>query len=126
MSWSWSDAWVLTAAYLAASNPVDLSDLVAAGDHINHAIFTVDELEHAFARLTAAGLVDVNGEIVTLSDDAIRLCQAAVDPVRQVLTATDNVDKALRQIALDELSPITIDPSSLRGATERYRKRLGV
>ena len=126
MSWTWSDAWVLTAAYVTGGNPADLSDVVAAGDHINHSIFTVDELEHAFSRLTAVGLAEIDGDVITLTADAIALCRGAVDPVRQVLKATDNVDQALRQIELEELVPVTIDPATVRAATERYRRRLGV
>jgi hypothetical protein len=120
VSWTWSDAWVLTAAYTTARNPVPLSDLIGAGDHINHAILTDEELEHAFTHLTAAGLVAVNGDLVTLSDDAIELCRAAVDPVREILKATDNVERALRQIDLGEVTPTRIPPEVLRAAKERY------
>jgi hypothetical protein len=120
VSWGWSDAWVLTAAYVTERNPVSLSDVVAAGDYINHAIFTDEELEHAFTRLTAAGLVEVNGDVVTLSEDAIDLCRAAVDPVREILTATGNVERALGQIEHGALTPTGIPPEVLRAAKERY------
>jgi hypothetical protein len=120
VSWSWSDAWVLTAAYVIARNPVSLSDLVAAGDYINHAILTDEELEHAFTRLTAAGLVEVTGDAVLLTEDGLALCRAAVDPPREILTATDNVERALREIELGELTPTAIAPEILRAAKERY------
>jgi hypothetical protein len=120
VSWSWSDAWVLTAAYVTERNPVSLSDVVAAGDYINHAIFTDEELEHAFTRLTAAGLVELNGDRVTLSEDAITLCRGAVDPAREILTATGNVERALHQIEHGELTPTGIPPALLHAAKERY------
>jgi hypothetical protein len=120
MSWAWSDAWVLTAAYVAARNPVSLSDVVAAGDFINHAIFTDEELEHAFTRLTAAGLVELQGDVVVLSDEALALCREAVERAGGVLTATANVDRALREIQLGELTPIAIAPGILDAAIERY------
>jgi hypothetical protein len=122
MSWTWSDAWVLTAAYAcaAAENPVALSDVVAAGDHINHSIFTDEELEHAFTRLTAAGLVEVTGDRVLVTEAGLVLCRAAVDPVREVLRATDNVECALREIELGEAAPVAVPPPILQAARQRY------
>ena len=51
MKWSWSDAWLLTAAYFTEENPVSLRGLIGAGDAINHAIFTDNELDHGLTRL---------------------------------------------------------------------------
>ena len=61
MNWSWSDAWLLTAAYFTQENPVSLRGVIGAGDGINHAIFTDDELDHGMTRLTAAGLARLEG-----------------------------------------------------------------
>jgi len=122
MSWTWSDAWLLTAAYecAAAENPVALSDVVAAGDHINHAIFTDEEFGHAFTRLTAAGLVEVIGDRLFITEAGLELCRAAVDPVREVLRATDNVERALREIELGDTTPVDVPPAILQAARERY------
>jgi hypothetical protein len=122
VSWTWSDAWVLTAAYacVAAQNPIVLSDMVAAGDHINHAIFTDEEVEHALTRLTAAGLVVVTGGEILVTDAGLELCRAAVDPVREVLRATDNVERALHEIELGDLTPVEIPREILEAARKRY------
>lgn len=123
MSWTWSDAWVLTATYacVTAQNPAGLADIVAAGDHINHSIFTDEEFEHAFTRLTAAGLVEVvPGNKILVTDAGLQLCKEAVDPVREALRATDNVDRALRAIELGEVIPVEIPPAVLDAARQRY------
>ena len=62
MTWSSSDAWLLTAAYVTEENPVSLRSLFAAGDAINHAIFTDEEIDHGLTRLEAAGLACLDGE----------------------------------------------------------------
>jgi hypothetical protein len=48
------DAWVLTAIALSRGT---LRDIIAAGDFINHAILSFEELEGGMRRLSRAGLV---------------------------------------------------------------------
>ena len=55
-----SDAWLLLAIIFAAAEKegASLDQIVAAGDFINHAIFTNDEMESGFYRLTLGGYID--------------------------------------------------------------------
>jgi hypothetical protein len=55
----WSDAWLLTAVLYTAQpdSSAKLSDIIACGDGLNHAIFTRGELETGFSRLIDAGYV---------------------------------------------------------------------
>jgi hypothetical protein len=55
-----SDAWLLLAIIYAAADKdgVSLDQIVGAGDFINHAIFTNDEMESGFYRLTRGGYVE--------------------------------------------------------------------
>jgi lipid-binding SYLF domain-containing protein len=65
--WDFSDAWVLCAVALGGTS--SRADVVAAGDALNHAILTDGELDRAFRRLAAAGLVTVGGDgRVSLTD----------------------------------------------------------
>ncbi len=58
MEYESSDVWLLLAVALAAQQePADLRQIVAAGDAINHAIFTDAEFEGGLARLTAGGWI---------------------------------------------------------------------
>ena len=57
-----SDAWLLLSVALAGgAKPAELKEVVAAGDYINHAIFTEDELRGGLRRLTAGGWVKLTG-----------------------------------------------------------------
>ena len=55
---TWSDAWLLLSVALAAERGrATLKDVIAAGDAVNHAIFTLAELRRGFAKFIAAGHV---------------------------------------------------------------------
>jgi hypothetical protein len=54
-----SDAWLLQAIiYAAGDQEADLHSIVAAGDGINHAIFTYDEMESGLYRLSRGGYIE--------------------------------------------------------------------
>lgn len=56
------DSWLLLATGLAARNRgARLVEIIAAGDAVNHAIFTPAELRRGFAKLIAAGYLRVEG-----------------------------------------------------------------
>jgi hypothetical protein len=68
----WSDAWVLAAIDWAAD--ADLAKIIAAADAINHAIPTIEEVEHAIQLLGAAGLVRYSDNSLQLMDEGRRVC----------------------------------------------------
>lgn len=54
----WTDAWLLAAVALASkSKSALLWEIIAAGDALNHALFTDEEIESGLARLTRGGWV---------------------------------------------------------------------
>ena len=54
-----SDAWLLLAIIIAADDDVaTLDEIVGAGDFINHAIFTNDEMESGLYRLARGGYIE--------------------------------------------------------------------
>ena len=62
------DPWLLQAIITAAGKgPGLLKDIVAAGDALNHAMFTFEELQGGLGRLLAAGLIaeSANGFVPT-------------------------------------------------------------
>ena len=124
MTWSWSDAWLLTAAYITQENPVSLRSLFAAGDSINHAIFTDEEIDNGLTRLEAAGLARLDGETIVLTEDAKRLCEEAMKSTPYILDGTERVEAALRKIDLTgkEFTPADVPKHALRAALEHYQK----
>jgi hypothetical protein len=124
VSWTWSDAWLLTAAYSTQENPVSLRGLIGAGDSINHALFTDDEIDDGLTRLTAAGLARLEGESILLTDDALHLCEEAVKATAYMFEATKAVEAALRKIDLTgkELDPVVVSKPAVVAAIEQYHK----
>jgi hypothetical protein len=63
--------WFLEAvAWRDQPGGADLSEVIGAGDAINHAIFNIDEIERAVNRLTAAGLLTEREGRFSLTSDA--------------------------------------------------------
>ena len=59
----WSDAWLLTATYLASRQaPADLADILGAADLLNRAVPNPEELESGLFRLHERGWVTQVGE----------------------------------------------------------------
>jgi hypothetical protein len=124
MKWSWSDAWLLTAAYFTEENPVSLRSLIGAGDAINHAIFTDGELDHGLTRLEAAGLAHLEGEAIRLTDEATLLCEEAVKSTPYMLESVTRVEAALRKIDLagKDTPRVEVPRAAVRAALERYQQ----
>ena len=76
---SWSDAWVFTALYFSNKDKkkINLSELIAAGDVLNHAIFTKDEIKNAFIKLQRRGIILIFNEIVEFTDYGLKLIEKA-------------------------------------------------
>ena len=66
----WSDVWLILAITITDSgNGTTLKSIVAAGDYINHSIFTGAELRHGLAILTHAGYVnEIEGKYFITGD----------------------------------------------------------
>lgn len=68
INFTWSDAWLLQAIASSSRNePAPLKDVIAAGDGINHAVFTFVELQTGLAKLLAADLIRHEADRFSLS-----------------------------------------------------------
>lgn len=64
-----SDVWLLVAIAIAESKPpARLTDILFAGDSINKAVFTAQELRRGLSKLTQAGYVNDEDGIYSLTD----------------------------------------------------------
>jgi hypothetical protein len=87
----WSDAWVFLAVALAGNGDwVALDAIVAAGDGIEHAILSREELDGGLNRLTRGGLVEVEHKRCRLAASGLVVYQhvsAAHRQLGKLLTA---------------------------------------
>jgi hypothetical protein len=116
----WSDAWILAAVDWAAD--ADLAKIVAAADAINHAIPTIEEVDHAMRFLGAAGLVDYSDASLRLTDEGRRVCRRT--ETQDIFSTLDRLHAFLKTVpAIDEASTAesVLDRSTYVSALERYR-----
>lgn len=73
---TWQDAWFFTALYMTHENgnPIDLTRIIAAGDALNHAIMTNEEIKTALLKLQTRGIVEIHEERIRFTElgDKIR------------------------------------------------------
>jgi hypothetical protein len=74
-----SDAWLLTSIYGASlGGEPTLSRVIGIGDFINHAIFTLSEINGGTGRLIRAGLITFDGTNYSLTPQGIMITE--IDP----------------------------------------------
>src|SRR6266852_3116975 len=67
-TFTWTDAWVLASVAVAGGlKGGELKDVIAAGDLINRAVFTGDELRSGLSKLVNAG--DARAAVEELMED---------------------------------------------------------
>jgi len=128
---NWSDAWLLLAIIYASNcGEATLEKIIAAGDAIDVAIFTPDELESGFARLTDGGYVEEKSGIFCPTAKARAHSKSAVTR-RAMHKELKDVEEMLGAPSAVSEQPL---PNNLKypgfsaavydEAVERYRQRV--
>ena len=115
----WSDAWILAAVDWAAD--ADLAKIIQAADAINHAIPTIEEVEHAIQFLGAAGLVRYSDHSLQLTDEGRRVCSRT--EAQDIFTTLDRLHAYLKKFPeVNDASNAesVLDRSTYLSALERY------
>jgi hypothetical protein len=127
----WSDAWLLLSIAWASRGgtaAAALDEVIAAGDALNHAIFTFEEVDGGVARLSVADLIAVVDQRVQLTKAGKDLCDRMARP-----TAWDALTSIAQELGVPEPhdgNALHVDPSwtskvfseeQLGAAYERYR-----
>ncbi len=116
--WTSSDAW-FAATLATIGRDTDLRDIIGAGDAINHAIFTVAEIEQAVQRLVGSGLMhEPDGGIYRLTEEGRSLVGSRKGGL---IGQVSSVHKLLVTVPLSTKA-WTIDPESLDAAFREYRR----
>jgi hypothetical protein len=119
----WSDAWVLAAVDWAAD--ADLAKIIHAADAINHAIPTIDEVEHAIQFLGAVGLVRYSDNSLQLTDEGRRVCRRT--ETQDIFTTLDRLHAFLKKLPeVNEASDAesVLDRPTYLSALQRYETQV--
>ena len=65
-----SDGWVFTSLFMYDSKfkKVNLTNIIANGDALNHSIFEIKELQSAFVKLVNVGLIEIENNSLRLTE----------------------------------------------------------
>ena len=123
LEFDWYDAWVLAAVLFASKeySPVLLWRVVAAGDALNKAIFTRDELELAFGRLVRADYIQVgiDGFAVTAKALELDVTNPAIESIARAIGAKLWSPSASTSTTPDETY---VSRDAYAGAVKKYEK----
>jgi hypothetical protein len=121
VEWTFGDAW-FAAAVATSQQPASLDDIIGAGDAINHAIFTNEEIVHAVQLLVGSGLMEAK------PTNSFKLTSVGHQLLNRrrggLIGQTASVQRLLRTV-VPQTVPWTIDASQIASATERYLRGMG-
>ena len=125
----WTDAWLLAAiANASQKRPVELWEIIAEGDNLNHAIFTDEEVESGLVRLTEGGWIkEENGRfIISEKFKKIGLKTITIsfrEKVEKLLNAEPWNPNEPVPHPLNKLKYIGLSKEALKGAKDKYQKK---
>lgn len=97
-SFTSSDTWVLLAAvYGGAEKGADLDAIISAGDYINHAILSYEELDGGLARLQAANLIEERNGLYFLTPIVLSAYEGMAKRHRSVSKRWDALEQFLKE-----------------------------
>ena len=120
-----SDHWIfLSIALQAKVDGASLRDVIAAADYINHAIPTIEEIEGAVNRLTAARLIWIRNNRFGLTDSGKVLVRSVARRKRHILDQWKLVQQHLASSDLScaDVPMWTLKPHEFASAHEQYSK----
>ena len=137
LNYLWTDAWLLLSIIVAdRGNGADLEGIIGAGDAINHAIFTAEEIQGGLHKLVRGGFVDeVRGRFKasnkTKEEYEKRICRK-----RYLLVQLHLLDKFIGVIQADKRDKLPrsdnkfkypgLTKDRIHIAYEAYRKKMEI
>jgi hypothetical protein len=133
--WHWNDAWIFVSAVIAerlerdralhASLPVtgaSLADVLAAADFLHHAVPTREELENSMRRLSGAGLLQVEDDLVEIAPAGEHLWRTR--PFSGLSSAVMTLQAQLNRASTPGDGDWTLDDQTYHTAVREYSLRL--
>jgi hypothetical protein len=133
--WQWNDAWIFVSAVIAerlerdramhASLPVtgaSLADLLAAADFLHHSVPSRADLEESMRRLTGAGLLIVEDDIVEVAPSGEQLWRTR--PFSGLSSAVMTLQAQLNRASEPGDSGWVLAESTYNAAVREYSIRL--
>ena len=132
--YQWSDIWLLQSIILGGGdNGADLCTIISTGDGLNHAIFTNDELESGFSRLTSGGLIFEKNTIFSPTEKAREIYKEAEKSGDSIYSVRKRLGEILKSAPYDpdgkypnpenNLSYPGFSPEAVEEAIKKWHQR---
>lgn len=131
---NWHDCWVITGILWATPDEaeIDLSAIIAAGDMLNHSIYTEKELKEGFYKAQKKGLISIQANKIKVTEEGCEIRNKVQSMRGGLFSIVDNMYKELNSIRtkLIDMSEETIDTSrfithiSVKESYEQYRRNI--
>ena len=123
-----ADTWVLLAIiYGGGTRGATLTDIISAGDYINHAILRYEELRDGLARLLAAGVIVERDGCYYPTPEALAAYRQPIHPRRFISTEWDALEQWLASRLRDTpVAEQSITRSAYARSVRVYRERCRV
>ena len=121
----WSDAWLLLAIiYSGGSSGTNLRHIISAGDYINHALFTLDELRSGLIRLTTGGFIREQDGNFAATEITLESYRHTTSPRRAALKEIADFEELLKASGAIDLNshqkPLRLSKKSYDKAVKEY------
>jgi hypothetical protein len=133
--WHWNDAWIFVSAVIAerlerdralhAALPVtgaSLADVLAAADFLHHSVPSREELEFSMRRLSGAGLLRVEDDLVEIAPAGEQLWRTR--PFSGLSSAVMTLQTQLNRASAPGDGDWTLDEPTYNSAVREYSLRL--
>lgn len=96
-----SDAWLLTSLFMYDENlkQINLTNIIAYGDALNHSIFTLEELHTGFNKLYVVDLIEIKNDSIKLTQTGLEIKEKVFNDSAGLFERIDNTLKRIRKIA---------------------------
>ena len=123
-----SDAWVFVALfnYNDEIKPLDLKEIIARGDWVNHSIFTSEELCQGFEKLISKGLIELNSKGLLLTKEGCAVKEKITNGKGGIFSMVENTLRRINspKLKLRKIDKIEIDLSDIlsnKNINEAYK-----
>jgi hypothetical protein len=65
---NWADSWVIAGVLWSSPDETDLAAILCAGEMLNHAIYTDQELRAGIVNAQKRGLITIRGQKILVSE----------------------------------------------------------
>lgn len=122
-----NDAWVLTSLFMYDSRfqELVLTHVIANGDVLNHAIFSLDELNEGFNKLIAANLIKFENDSIRLTESGLEIKAKVSKEKGGLFERINNTLKKLQKLNISSPNvgeQAFFDEKDLENAYNLYKK----